>query len=94
MRNVDRRKAVIGDFGEHLRIESPTMHLSDLKIFLKSLLEIIEYVGNSERFILKISSCLDFMSRRTSKIELDDLSYNLLSLQQDISHIKNFFIIL
>src|SRR5438552_2206950 len=45
------QKAVIGDFGEHLRIDSPTMHLTDLKTFFKSLLEIINYVENSQKFI-------------------------------------------
>ena len=29
VRNGNTRKAVIGDFGEHLRIDSPTTHLSD-----------------------------------------------------------------
>ena len=85
------RKAVIGDFGEHLRIESPTTHLSDLKIFFKSLLEIISYVENSDKFIYKIPTCLDFISHRTSRIELDDLSYDILSLQRDIFEIKKFF---
>ena len=95
MRNVNNcepiRKAVIGDFGEHLRIDSPTTHLSDLKIFFKSLLEIIHAVENSDEFFYKISKCLDFISHRTSRIELDDLSYNILSLQRDISEIKTFF---
>ena len=81
--NVTFTKAVVGDFGEHLRIDSPTMHLSDLKTFFKSLLEIIHS--------FEISACLEFISQRISYIELNDLSYNLLSLQQDISDIKNYF---
>ena len=85
------RNAVIGDFGEHLRIESPTMHLSDLKIFFKSLLEMIDYVENSEKFTLKISSCLDFISRQSVKIDLNDLSYDIESIKSDMSHIRNFF---
>jgi hypothetical protein len=62
------RKAVIGDFGEHIQISSPTTHLSDLKNFFKSLLEIIDYVENSQKFINKISKCLEYISRETTKI--------------------------
>ena len=91
LRNVNIKKAVIGDFGEHLRIDSPTMHLSDLKIFFKSLLEIIQYVESSDKFISKITKCLDFISRQSSYIELNDLSYDILSLQRDISEIKSLF---
>ena len=91
LRNGNTRKAVIGDFGEHLRIDSPTTHLSDLKIFFKSLLEIISHVENSDKFIYKISQCLNLMSQRTLTIELNDLSYNSESLQRDISEIKTFF---
>jgi hypothetical protein len=83
-------KAVIGDFGEHLLIDSPTMHLSDLKIFFKSLLEIVNQVQNFEK--LKIENCLGFITKRITQIESDDdLLYNIESIQQDISEIKNFF---
>ena len=85
------RKAVIGDFGEHLRIDSPTMHLSDLKIFFKSLLEVVNYVENSQKFALKISSCIDFISHQIVKNELDDSSYDIESIKTDISQIRNFF---
>jgi len=85
------KKAVIGDFGEHIQIESPTMHLSDLKIFLKSLLEVIHHVENSQKFIIKISKCLDFISQQTTRIEINDLSYDIESIKQDIFQIKTFF---
>ena len=91
VRDLNIKKAVIGDFGEHLRIDSPTMHLSDLKTFFKSLLEIIQYVKSSDKFISRITKCLEFICRQSSYIEFNDLSYDLLSLQQDISDIKNFF---
>jgi hypothetical protein len=85
------RKAVIGDFGEHLQIESPTIHLSDFKAFFKSLLEVIDYVENSQKFSIKISNCLDFISRQSAQIELNDSFYDIDSIQRDICEIKNFF---
>ena len=90
VRDLNIKKAVIGDFGEHLRIDSPTMHLSDLKTFFKSLLELIQYVESSDKFISRITKCLDFMKKRISSIEINDLSYDILSLQRDISEIKYF----
>lgn len=87
------KKAVIGDFGEYLQIESPTMHLSDLKIFFKSLLEIIHvenYVENSQKFILKISKCLEFISQEITRIEIKDLSYDTESIKRDITQMKSF----
>lgn len=87
------KKAVIGDFGEHLQIESPTMHLSDLKIFFKSLLEIIDGVENSKKLKFQISNCLQFISQEITKIESnDDLFYDIRSIERNISQIKNFFI--
>lgn len=85
-------KAVIGDFGEHLRIESPTMHLTDLRTFFKSLLEFINHVEDSERFMFKISNCLDYISTEISRIEVDDnICYDPYSIQKDILKIKSFF---
>lgn len=86
-------KAVIGDFGEHLQIESPTMHFSDLKIFFKSLLEIIDYVDNCDNFRYKISECLEFISKETARVEMEDQCYDVEVIKRDISHIKNFFIL-
>lgn len=82
-------KAVIGDFGEHVIIDSPTTHLSDLKVFFKSLLEVIEHVESSQLFTLKISKCLSFISQKITNIELHDLSYDI---NEDILQIKNFCI--
>lgn len=87
-------KAVIGDFGEHIKIESPTMHLSDLRTFFKSLLEYIDYVENSERFRVKISQCLDYISGEIARIELDDdICYDSTSIERDITYIKSFFVL-
>jgi hypothetical protein len=77
--------------GEHIQIESPTMHLSDLKIFFKSLLEFIDEIENSNNFYNKISNCLDFITKQTTHIELNNASYDSQSIQRDILHIKSFF---
>jgi hypothetical protein len=96
LRNINHceqtQKAVIGDFGESLEIESPTIHLSDLKVFFKSLLEVIDYVENSQNFTIKILNCLDFISRQSTQVELNDSFYDIESIRLDILEIKKFFI--
>jgi serine/threonine protein kinase len=78
------KKAVIADFGEHVLIDSPTMHLSDLKTFFKSLLEVIHF----QRSVSVIMNCLDFITRRITEIELNN---SAACMRRDVSVLRKFF---
>ncbi len=79
----NKLKAVIGDFGEHLQIDSPTMHLSELKVFFTSLSEM--------RGSQQIKNSFDFILKQTVKVELNDVPYDIASIKSDIEQIKKFF---
>jgi serine/threonine protein kinase len=72
------KKAVIGDFGETIGLDSITSHTSDLYRFFTSLSEFLSVKFPRKYFSLrqKIKSVVKYLNRRTGQIENDYDSWN------------------
>lgn len=72
-------RAVIGDFGETIGIDSITSHTSDLYRFLTSLLEFLSSHFPNRYFQLtnKIKKAVKYLNRRTAELEQDYDEWNV-----------------
>lgn len=88
-----KNRAVIGDFGEHMQIESMTSHLSDISFFLNSLREVLAEVRRKRSdFNDKLNSAVRYVNSITMKHDLlpDDTDIPTL-VEEDMEKIREFF---